>query len=126
LFDTLLTSALDETAAAYGLLAQDVQVAADGLSATFTLRPQARFHNGDPVLAQDVKHSLDTLRGPHVSPSIRSQLEDVAGVEVLDAHTVRFRFKKASRELPLTVVDCRFSAGSGAWKTVLPSRSTRW
>jgi microcin C transport system substrate-binding protein len=103
LFDTLLTSALDETAAGYGLLAEDVSVAADGLSATFTLRAQARFHNGDPVLAQDVQHSFDTLRGPHVSPGVRSRLEDVAGVDVLDARTVRFRFKKPNRELPLTV-----------------------
>ena len=41
MFDTLLTGALDETAAGYGLLAEDVAVAPDGLSATFRLRPQA-------------------------------------------------------------------------------------
>jgi microcin C transport system substrate-binding protein len=103
LFDTLLTSALDETAAGYGLLAEDISVPADGLSVTFKLRTQARFHVGDPVLAHDVQHSFDTLRGPHVSPGIRSRLEDVAGVDVLDTHTVRFRFKKPNRELPLTV-----------------------
>lgn len=103
MFDSLLTSALDETAAAYGLLAKDVVVAPDGLSATFRLRPQARFHNGDPVLALDVKHSFDTLNGKFVSPSYRSQLEDVAGVDVVDARTVRYRFKKPNRELPLTV-----------------------
>ena len=69
MFDTLLAGAADETASAYGLLAQDLRVAPDGLSAEFTLRPEARFHNGDPVLAKDVKHSFDTLNGPHVSPS---------------------------------------------------------
>ena len=103
MFDTLLVGSLDETAAGYGLLAEDVSVAGDGLSATFRLRPQARFHNGDPVLALDVKHSFDTLNGPFVSPGIRSQLEDVAGVDVVDAHTIRYRFKKPNRELPLTV-----------------------
>jgi microcin C transport system substrate-binding protein len=103
LFDTLLVGSLDETAAAYGLLAEDVSVAADGLSATFRLRPQARFHNGDAVLALDVKHSFDILNSPLVSPGIRSQLEDVAGLDVLDATTVRYRFKKPNRELPLTV-----------------------
>jgi microcin C transport system substrate-binding protein len=103
LFDSLLTGSLDETATAYGLLADDVQVAPDRLSATFHLRAQARFHNGDAVLAQDVKHSFDTLNGPFVSPGIRSGLEDVAGADVLDALTVRFRFKKPNRELPLTV-----------------------
>ena len=64
LFDSLLTSSLDETGSGYGLLAQDVEVAPDGLSALFRLRPQARFHNGDPVLAADVKHSFETLMGP--------------------------------------------------------------
>ncbi|MEY4737319.1 MAG: hypothetical protein RL302_1638 [Pseudomonadota bacterium] len=103
MFDTLLVGSLDETAAAYGLLAEDVSVAADGLSATFRLRPQARFHNGDAVLALDVKHSFDILNSPLVSPGIRSQLEDVAGLDVLDATTVRYRFKKPNRELPLTV-----------------------
>jgi len=48
---------MDETTSGYGLLAEDVEVAADRLSVVFKLRPQARFHNGDPVLARDVKHS---------------------------------------------------------------------
>jgi microcin C transport system substrate-binding protein len=103
MFDTLLSGALDETGAGYGLLAQDVQVAPDRMSATFTLRASARFHNGDPVLARDVKHSYEMLVGPFASPGYRSLLEDVAGVDVVDARTVRYRFKKPNRELPLTV-----------------------
>jgi microcin C transport system substrate-binding protein len=103
MFDSLLTSAMDETAAGYGLLAQDVQLAPDRLSVIFTLRPEARFHNGDPVLAQDVKHSFDMQTGPFASPGLRSQFDEVAGVDVLDALRVRFRFKKPNRELPLTV-----------------------
>jgi microcin C transport system substrate-binding protein len=103
LFDTLLAGSLDETATAYGLLAEDVQVAPDGLSATFRLRPEARFHHGKPVLALDVKHSFDTLIGPHTSPAYKTMLVDVAGVDVLDERTVRYRFKKPNRELPLTV-----------------------
>ena len=103
MFDTLLSGALDETGAGYGLLAQDVQVAPDRLSATFILRASARFHNGDPVLARDVKHSYEMLLGPFASPGYRSLLEDVAGVDVVDARTVRYRFKKPNRELPLTV-----------------------
>ncbi len=103
MFDSLLTGALDETGSGYGLLAEDVVVAPDGLSATFKLRPEARFHNGDPVLAADVKHSYDTLIGPFTSPAFKTLLEDVAGVEVLGERTVRYRFKKPNRELPLTV-----------------------
>ncbi|MFC7410545.1 extracellular solute-binding protein [Hydrogenophaga atypica] len=103
MFESLLIGALDETASGYGLLAEDVAVAPDGMSATFKLRPQARFHNGKPVLAQDVKHSYDTLIGPHVSPAYKTLLADVAGLDVLDDRTVRYRFKQPNRELPLTV-----------------------
>lgn len=103
MFDSLLTGALDETATGYGLLAEDVSVAADGLSATFRLRPEARFHSGKPVLARDVKYSYDTLVGPYTSPGYKTMLIDVAGVDVIDERTVRFRFKVPNRELPLTV-----------------------
>ncbi|MCA0325770.1 MAG: extracellular solute-binding protein [Proteobacteria bacterium] len=103
LFDSLLTGSLDEAGAAYGLLAEDVTVAPDRLSATFRLRPQARFHNGEPVTARDVKHSFDTLMGPYTSPAYKTLLVDVAGLDVLDARTLRYRFKRPNRELPLTV-----------------------
>ncbi|MGH6637271.1 MAG: extracellular solute-binding protein [Polaromonas sp.] len=103
MFDSLLAGALDETGSGYGLLAEDVAMAPDGLSATFRLRREARFHNGDPVLAADVKHSYDTLMSKYTSPAYKTLLEDVAGLDVLDERTVRYRFKKPNRELPLTV-----------------------
>ncbi|MDD2879207.1 MAG: extracellular solute-binding protein [Rhodoferax sp.] len=103
MFDSLLTGSLDETGSGYGLLAQDVVVSADGMSATFKLRPEARFHNGDAVLAADVKYSFDALMGPFTSPAYKTMLEDVGGLDVLDERTVRYRFKKPNRELPLTV-----------------------
>jgi microcin C transport system substrate-binding protein len=103
MFDTLLAGSLDETAAGYGLLAEEVTVAPDGLSATFVLRPEARFHNGEPVLAADVKHSFDVLMGPYTSPAYKTLLEDVSGLDVLGERRLRFRFKKPNRELPLTV-----------------------
>ena len=103
MFDSLLAGSLDEEGAGYGLLAEDVAVAPDGLSATFKLRKNARFHDGDPVLAQDVKHSYDTLIGPRSAPAYKALLVDVAGVDVVDDRTVRYRFRQANRELPLTV-----------------------
>ena len=103
MFDSLLAGSLDETAAGYGLLAEDVSVAPDGLSAVFTLRREARFHNGDPVQALDVKHSFDALMGPYTSPAYKTLLEEVEGIEVLDERSLRYRFKKPNRELPLTV-----------------------
>jgi microcin C transport system substrate-binding protein len=103
MFDSLLSGALDETAAGYGLLAEDVSVAPDGMSVTFVLRPQARFHNGEPVLAADVKYSYDMLMGPYTSPAFKTLLEDVAGIDLLGERSLRYRFKKPNRELPLTV-----------------------
>jgi microcin C transport system substrate-binding protein len=103
MFDTLLSGAADEVGSGYGLLAEDVTVPEDGLSATFRLRPQARFHNGEPVLAADVKHTFDTLLGPYTSPAYKAVLEDLDGLDVLDERTVRFRFKRMNREMPLTV-----------------------
>ncbi len=103
MFDSLLAGAMDETASGYGLLAEDVEVAPDRLSATFRLRREARFHNGKPVLAADVKHSFDTLMGPHTSPAYKTLLADVAGLDVLGERIVRFRFHQPNRELPLVV-----------------------
>lgn len=103
MFDSLLAGSMDETASGYGLLAEDVVVPPDRLSATFRLDPKARFHDGTPVEAQDVKHSYDTLIGPYVSPGYKTSLEEVEGVEVVDDRTVRFKFKKPNRELPLVV-----------------------
>ncbi|MFZ4288962.1 extracellular solute-binding protein [Variovorax sp. HJSM1_2] len=103
LFDTLLTGSMDENGSGYGLLAEDVSVPADRLSATFVLRKEARFHDGRPVTAADVRFTYETLVGPYTSPGYKTLLEDVAGIDVLDARTVRFRFKKPNRELPLTV-----------------------
>ncbi|MCX7742778.1 MAG: extracellular solute-binding protein [Tepidimonas sp.] len=103
LFDTLLAGAADEVGAAYGLLAEDVQVAPDRMSVTFRLRREARFHHGKPVLAEDVRHTFETLLGPHTSPVYKTILADLDGVDVLQERTVRFRFKRPNRELPLTV-----------------------
>ena len=103
MFDSLLAGSLDETGSGYGLLAEDVDVAPDRMSVTFRLRREARFHDGRPVLAADVKHSFDTLMGPHTAPSWKTVLEDVAGLDLIDERTLRYRFKKPNRELPLTV-----------------------
>lgn len=103
LFETLLTGSMDEVGVGYGLLAEDVEVAADRMSATFRLRPQARFHNGDRVTAADVKHSYDNLNSKYAAPAYGAALVDVAGCDALDDRTVRFRFKRADRQLPLVV-----------------------
>jgi len=103
MFESLLTGTLDEPTTAYGLLAEDVEVARDRLSATFRLNPAARFHSGKPVLAADVKHSFDELTGKLSHPAYRAMFADVKEAEVVGERTVRFHFRRASAELPLIV-----------------------
>ncbi|XQU70248.1 hypothetical protein OJJOAM_002979 [Cupriavidus sp. H18C1] len=103
MFESLLIGSADETASAYGLLAEDVTVAPDELSVTFRIHPQARFHNGDPVLASDVKYSFDMLMSKASSPGYRSMCADVKSLTVIDDRTVRYDFKQRNGELPLIV-----------------------
>ncbi len=102
-FETLLITSWDETASGYGLLADDVTVAPDELSVTFHINPRARFSNGDPVRASDVKYSYDMLMGKGASPAYRSMTADVSKVTVVDAATIRYDFKRRNKELPLIV-----------------------
>ena len=102
-FESLLIGTLDEPTTAYGLLAEDVTLSSDRRSVTFKLRSQARFHNGEPVQAQDVKHSFEQLVSKQAAPQFRTLYAEVAEVTVVDSKTVRFDFKRANPELPLIV-----------------------
>src|SRR5687768_13899125 len=86
---------MDEPTTSYGLLAEDVQVAPDKLSVVFRLNPKARFHDGKPVMAADVKHSFDTLMSKQAAPQYRVVYGDVARAVVTGPRTVRFFFFQA-------------------------------
>jgi microcin C transport system substrate-binding protein len=101
LFESLLAGSSDEVASAYGLLADDVQIAPDRRSATFHINPRARFSNGDPVTAADVKYSLDTLKSPQASPAYAAYFAEITRAVVVDRLTIRFDFDEPHRELPL-------------------------
>ena len=72
-------------------LAESWSMSADGLVYEFVLRKGARFHNGEPVTAEDVKFSLERYRGASAKPL----KEAVAAVETPDAARVRIRLKRA-------------------------------
>ncbi len=103
MMESLLTGNAEEPTTAYGLLAEDVSVPADGLSATFRLHAAARFHDGKPVLAADVAHAYNTLTSKLAAPQYRSIFAEVKGVTVLNERTVRFDFASPNPELPLIV-----------------------
>lgn len=102
-FESLLEKSLDEPFSGYGLLADDFVLADDGLSVVFHINPQARFSNGEPVTAEDVKFSFDTLTGDESHPQFRIYYQDVDKAVVLDELTVRFDFKKKNPELHMIV-----------------------
>lgn len=102
MFETLTAASSDEVATMYGLLADDMVLAPDRMSMTFRLNRQARFNNGDPVLAADVKHSFDTLVAKG-APQFKSVFADVKQCVVTGERSVRFDFKTLNHELPLIV-----------------------
>lgn len=102
MFETLAVSSGDEVATMYGLLADDMVLAPDRLAMTFHINQKARFNNGDPVLAADVKYSFDTLMEKG-APQFKSIFSEVRRCVVVDERTVRFEFKSLNHELPLIV-----------------------
>ena len=102
-FESLLEKSLDEPFSEYGLIADDFYLADDGLSVTFHINPQARFSNGDEIIASDIKYSFDTLMSKAAHPQFRVYYADVKSATVIDRLTVRFDFKKKNRELHMIV-----------------------
>jgi microcin C transport system substrate-binding protein len=102
-FEPLAIGSLDEPMSMYGLLAQQMMLAPDGMSMSFRLNPQARFSNGKPVRAEDVKFSFDTLRSNAASPIWKNYWADVREAVVVDERTIRFDFKRRNRELHMIV-----------------------
>nr|WP_258002366.1 extracellular solute-binding protein [Burkholderia sp. WAC0059] len=105
MFDTLMQRSWDELASEYALIADDVEVAPDHLSATFRIDPKARFNNGDPITAADVKYSFDTLKSEQASPLFNSEFSVIRDAKVIDRLTVRFDFTTSERDAPLIAGD---------------------
>ena len=71
-------------------LAESWTVSPDNLTYEFVLRKGVKFHNGDPVTAEDVKFSFERYRGAGSGP-FKAR---TAAVEIVDPHRIRFRFKQ--------------------------------
>lgn len=100
--DTLGVSAVDDVSTVYPLLAKEFEVPTDKSYIGFILDERARFHNGQPVLADDVIFSYNALTEKG-QPFYKVYYADVERVEKVNDRHVRFYFKKGSqnRELPL-------------------------
>lgn len=97
---TLLAQSLDEPMSMYALVAESVTVADDHLSAAFTLRKDAQWHDGTPITADDVVFSFETLKSKG-DPTYKILFAAISGVKKTGEREVTFTFSDASnRELP--------------------------
>jgi microcin C transport system substrate-binding protein len=104
LFDTLMARAVDEADAVYGLLAESVAVSEDRNVFTFSLRAQARFHDGSPVTADDVAFSMNLLKAKG-HPNITQIIRELVEAKAIDTTTVELTLSgKQSRDLIFTLV----------------------
>src|SRR3989454_11823126 len=71
-------------------LAESWRESPDGLTYEFKLRPGLKFHNGDPVTAEDVKFSYERYRGA----GAKELQTRVRQVDIVDALTIRFQLKE--------------------------------
>jgi len=102
-FATLMARAGDEPDAMYGLVAKSVAISPDGLVYRFTLRPEARFHDGTKLTARDAAFSLNILKASG-HPIITQQVRDMVKAEAIDEATLVISFAaKRGRDVPLFV-----------------------
>jgi microcin C transport system substrate-binding protein len=102
-FATLMARAGDEPDAMYGFVAKSVWISPDKLTYRFTLRPEAKFHDGSRITAHDVAWTINTLKVKG-HPLILVQMRDVKGAEAIDDATVAVTFaEKHARDVPLYV-----------------------
>src|SRR2546426_771345 len=101
LFDTLTVASSDEPSSEYGLIAESVEVPDDRSWVAFTLRPEARFHDGSAITADDVIWTFQTLK-TRGHPFYRAYYAQVAKAEALGPSKVKFSFGPGeNRELPV-------------------------
>ena len=101
LFDSLMSSSLDEPGVMYPLLAEKVTFDPKHTQfVIFQLNPKARFSNGQSVTAQDVKYSFDTFQTKS-NPGLQMYLADLEKTQVLSKYQVKCTFKsKNNPEMP--------------------------
>jgi microcin C transport system substrate-binding protein len=90
-FDSLMGSALDEPDAVYGLLAESVTLSDDRNSFEFSLRPEAKIHDGTPLTARDVAFTFDTFK-EFGHPTLMLSLTEMTEAKALDDRTFRLTF----------------------------------
>lgn len=103
LYESLTVGSADEAFTQYGLIAESMEMPEDRSWIVFNLRPEARWHDGQPITAEDVVFSFNILM-EQGHPAYRFYYRDVVAVEALAERRVKFAFANAqNRELALSV-----------------------
>ena len=103
MYDTLLVRSYDEAFTEYGLLAETIEMPEDRSWVAFTLRREAKWHDGKPVTVEDVIFSLEMLKSKG-HPFYRAYYKNVVRAEKVGERKVRFTFSEGeNRELPLII-----------------------
>ncbi|MCP4319724.1 MAG: ABC transporter substrate-binding protein [Hyphomicrobiales bacterium] len=102
LYERLMTNSLDEISTEYGLIAEAVSYPDDYSSVSYRLRPEARWHDGEPITVEDVIWSFE--KAVELDPQRQFYYQHVTGAEKTGDHEVTFTFdEKNNRELPSIV-----------------------
>jgi peptide/nickel transport system substrate-binding protein len=69
-------------------IAEKYELSDDGLTYTFNIKDNVKFHNGDPVTVQDIKYTFDRLMGTNNNEPLSSNFTKVESIEIPDDSTV--------------------------------------
>ncbi len=143
--DSLMTGSADELSSAYGLIAETVEYPADKSWVAFNLRPEAKWHDGQPITAEDFVFAFDFIR-KEGRLFLRSFYDDIEGCAAETPHrlkcTLRTRdtmktvmaaagltpmpkhyWTSGGRDLTKTTLEPTLGSGAYRIKAVDPGRS---
>ncbi len=104
-YESLMQNSWDEPFTLYGILAETVEMSPERDWIAFNLRPEAKWHDGKPITAEDVVWTFNTLMEKG-TPFYKAYYHDVKSVTAESERRVRFEFSvKGNRELPLIVAE---------------------
>ena len=99
----------DETGNLVPAVAKDYSVSVDGLTYSFVLRDGVKFHNGNPVTAEDVKYSIEKSAGMTGSESLISAFSNIKSVEVVEKDTVNITLAEPDIDFPAYIANINAS-----------------
>lgn len=114
--DTLMTGSGDELSSAYPMIAESAEYPEDKSWIIFNLRPEARYHDGVPILAEDFKLEHDTIK-QYGRPFLKSFFEDFEGCVVLSDHVIKYTFKTRNNMKPLLLAASASPVPRHFWST---------